>query len=500
MERSPARQGRFARARKAFRRALETTRRAFAEFLAIPTAIIAGFLGLAVLAYLLDEARTVWAGPNAGLLGSRLFSDPGASVDLLGTSASGIITVTSITFSLLLIAVQQGAASLTSEVLDQFLRRKTNQFYFGFFLGLALYCLVVLATITSTHTPTYGAALGLLMTIAALYMLILLIYTTVDQMRPAVIIEAIHDHTLAARQRQRPLLRDTRRLPRLDGATASPVIAESNGFLVRVDTARLAEATRDLEGRVEIRILPSIGDTVSFHDTIAEIRMPGGEDVAALRRSVLEALVLESQRDLDTDPSFGIDQLAIIGWTSASSAKSSSGAALQACWSLRDILARWTGPDEEASEPPLPVVYPDNVPDRLLQAFESLLVVASESMQYQTTAEVYRALAAVLPRCPILMQAKVEALVLRSLAALGDHMPTQDLDAALSEVADALGDAGRAGSAEAVRVAQRKLPRAAALSTPVRPARDRPHVPGRLHRPVRMRSTSSFAVGMNPFE
>lgn len=80
MDRSPAPQGEFARAREASRRVLETIRRAFAELLAIPTAIIAGFLGLAALAYLLDKARTAWAGPNAGLLDSRLFSDPGASL------------------------------------------------------------------------------------------------------------------------------------------------------------------------------------------------------------------------------------------------------------------------------------------------------------------------------------------------------------------------------------------------------------------------------------
>jgi uncharacterized membrane protein len=95
---------------------------------------------------------------------------------------------------LLLVALQQSAASLTHEVFDQFLRRRINQFYFGFFVGLALFALVTLATVTESFNPVFGATLAFLLTIMALYLLIVLLYTTVNQMRPAVIIEAIRNY------------------------------------------------------------------------------------------------------------------------------------------------------------------------------------------------------------------------------------------------------------------------------------------------------------------
>ena len=112
---------------------LETIRRAFVEFLTIPTVVIVGFLALAVIMFVLDEARIVREGQASNAMWGGLFSDPQATRDFLGVIAASIITVTSITLSLLLIAVQQGAASLTSLVFDQFLRRRTNQLYFGFF-------------------------------------------------------------------------------------------------------------------------------------------------------------------------------------------------------------------------------------------------------------------------------------------------------------------------------------------------------------------------------
>jgi uncharacterized membrane protein len=106
---------------------VETTHRAFVEFLTIPTFVIASFLLLALITFVFDKSRIAATDSNEALIWGGLFSDAGAARNFLGVIASSIITVTSITLSLLLIAVQQGAASLTSLVFDQFLRRRTNQ-------------------------------------------------------------------------------------------------------------------------------------------------------------------------------------------------------------------------------------------------------------------------------------------------------------------------------------------------------------------------------------
>jgi hypothetical protein len=47
--------------------------------------------------------------------------------------------------------------------------------------------------------------------------------------------------------------------------------------------------------------------------------------------------------------------------------------------------------------------------------------------------------------------------LLRSLSALGDHVPTTELDAALTGLAKALDDSGRQDAAGAVRAAQARL-------------------------------------------
>ena len=128
------------------RRIFYAIRHAFSEFLLVPTCIITCFLLLAAATSVLDRGHVDALHPARELLEAYAFADAGGTSDLLGVVAGALITVTTLTTTLLLIALQQSASSLTHQVYDQFLRRRSNQFSFSFFIGLSLYALVTLAT------------------------------------------------------------------------------------------------------------------------------------------------------------------------------------------------------------------------------------------------------------------------------------------------------------------------------------------------------------------
>lgn len=436
----------------------ETIHRAFVEFLRIPMVIIAGFALLAAGTSALESATIGWLEPIRTSIGNLLFGDIQSTGDLLATIAGSIITVTSITFSLLLLAVQQAAGTLTAEVYDQFLRRKINQVYFGFFIGLAVYTLLILATVNEPFNPVFGATLSLAFTIVALILMILLLYTTINQMRPVVVIETIHDHVLRARAYQLDLLGRTRRTAQQDAA-GTLVKATAHGYVVPVDLDVMTAAIRKAEGAVEIVLHVSIGKYVAFQDPLATVRTASSQDTAAIIRAVQKAVRLEQQRDLDCDPAYGIEQLAAIGWTSISTAKSNPSPGVLVLHSLRDLLARWSVEEEvgAADKEILPVVYTDNVFAKLFDAFEALAVAASESMQPQTMTEFFLAFALMFERLPIDQRPRAEDLIRRSLSALGEHVLTAELSAALSDLARALAATGRGDAATEVRTAQAAL-------------------------------------------
>lgn len=416
---------------------LEVLRRAFAEFLAIPTYVIFVFLALAGLMIWLDGLRIEHGWPS-------IVPGTHESIQaLLSTIATSIITVTSITFSLLLVAVQQGAAALTSQVYDQFLRRRANQVYFGFFVGLALYCLVTLAAVHPNYTPVYGAVVAFVLTVVALYLLILLIYSTIDQMRPVTIVQSIRKHTERARASQSEWLAETwsELPPGFPMGGIIRVASGQSGYLTAIDVAKLRCAARDCLGGLAVVVLPSIGDYISPGEEILELRGGADDPGTYAAELLLQAVELADQRDLDTDAGYGIEQIATIGWTSTSTAKSNPQAGMLACWNLRDLVGKWYGPEAKPlkrCDQGFPIVYSDAVPMDLVRSFESLAVVASESMQHQTLATIYQGVAFSLRHVPDEFAASLADISRRSLSALGDHVLTGPLQESLHELADAL--------------------------------------------------------------
>jgi hypothetical protein len=102
-------------------------------------------------------------------------------------------------------------------------------------------------------------------------------------------------------------------------------------------------------------------------------------------------------------------------------------------------MARWSAEDESGQDSAvLPVVYADNVFEQLLDAFESLAVVSSDSLQHQAFAEVLLTFAVMYERLPPAQHPRVEDLLLRILPALDDHVLTRELNSALAAVAHTL--------------------------------------------------------------
>ncbi|UGB39180.1 DUF2254 family protein [Frateuria soli] len=441
------------------KKAWETVRRAFVEFLGLPSLLIVGFLLLAAITSALDSSRPGWLEPLRTTIRVVLFRDAEATASLLSTIAGSIITVTSITFSLLLLAVQQAAGALTPVVYDQFLRRRLNQLYFGFFVGLAVYMLLILATVNRPYNPVFGATVALVLTFVAMSLIIVLLYTTINQMRPVVVIESIHDHILRARRAQHDFLRRTRREASGKASLSTPVRAAEHGYVVRVDLDAMAAALAETPD-AEVVLAIAIGHYVAFEDMLATIRTTTERAPASLVDAVRNAIRLEQQRDLDGDPAYGIDQLAVIGWTSVSTAKSNPAPGRMVLHTLRDLMARWSAEGHETHErrpPEVPVVYEDNVFAKLLDTFEILAVVTSESMQSQTMASFVRSFVLMFGRLPPEQQPRARRLIRSSLSGLGEHVLTVELDSALTELAVALDVAQQRDLAAEVRAAHQAM-------------------------------------------
>lgn len=427
---------------------------AFTAFLAVPTLLILGFLALAISMYALDQTSPALLGPLRAFLRAHAFRSGSATSTLLTTVATGLITISSITFSLLLLAIQQSASNLTSQVFAQFLRRTINQVYLGYFVGLTLYTLIILVTVNRPHNPILGATLDIVFTVIALYLLILLLYSTINQIRPSQVVESIHDLTLRARQSQLPLIQRTRRSSQSPHPVRATFHAPRYGYLIKVHLKPIEQALQGTD--TEVELLDPIGHFFAFHDQIALIRARNAEEADAARRALSSALEIQPSRNLQGDPSFGVDELLVIAWTAISTAKQNLEPGQLVIRLLRDLLAHWVDEDP-SSNAAIAVVYPDRLYSQTLDAMEALCSITSLSHQFQIVAETMRSLAFLLPSFPADLQTQSEQIILRLLPVAGTQFPAAELNQSLCLLAHTLRECGKHDTAHKVEKAAKTL-------------------------------------------
>lgn len=370
-------------------------RRAVREFAMVPILVVAAFLALAVVAILADQTQV----PGLDVLqraASRVIGKKTSSA-ALSAIATGLLTVTSITFSVLLLAVQQTASNLSPVVFDQFVRRRINQVLLGFFVGLSLFAYLVMAAQTSSP-PVVGAAIATVLTVVAMLLLLLLVYTTIDQMRPANVLRQIHRQTLMARGRQARLRDRTIREPRSRAGVTGSYHSSVTGYVSDVGLAHLAAALEGAAPRTEIRLHVPLGGNVAYGDLVATVHDDDRDVVESVLAQVRRAVVIDRRRDIDRDASTGVAEICNIAWTSGSTSKQSPQVAREGLDALRDLAARWIDEGNHRSdpaEPPLAIVYPDHDLDVVLDGIYALVVVSHESHQHLTARrvlDVYRVL------------------------------------------------------------------------------------------------------------
>jgi uncharacterized membrane protein len=426
--------------------------RAVREFAAVPLLVISAFLGLAMVSIVADQAHV--AGLDAVRSAIQKVIGKQAATATLQGIATGLVTVTSITFSVLLLAVQQTASSLSPVVFDQFVRRRGNQVFLGFFVGLALFAYVVMAAVQDQTPPVLGAAIATVLTVVALACLLVLVYTTIDQMRPANVLRQIHDRALQARRREWDLIRRTRRRERSRDPVSATYHCETTGYVSGIDLQRLARALERIPD-AEIWLHATQGRHVAYGDVVATVRDDDESDARWLADEVRAAIQIGPEPDLDADASTGINEIGNIAWTSASSSKQNPEVARQALDALRDLAARWIDEDpsgahggsaedgraagdgceaggdgHRAAEDVLPVVYVDDDLDRILEVLYSILVAATESRQHVTAARVLETYETLLARATGRVAQRLGHDVVSARALLDEMPPSSRLRSA----------------------------------------------------------------------
>tara|TARA_R110002072_G_scaffold25443_2_gene84953 strand:- start:1097 stop:2404 length:1308 start_codon:yes stop_codon:yes gene_type:complete len=232
---------------------------------------------------------------------------------VLSTIASSTITIASLTFSITIVALTLASGQFGSRLLYNFMRSRVNQFVLGAFVGIYVYCTMVLQSIRSgtedLFVPHLAVTVALGFAVTGSAILIFFIHHIAKSIQVTSVITAVRTDLCKSIERFFPerTAGDDAPTPRLqDTKKTADVRAICSGIVQAIDIAGLAKLANEHDVRIHLRRRP--GDYVIEGAVLAELHGTG--TLPASAACDMQALfVFGSRRTLIQDVEFAMLQL-----------------------------------------------------------------------------------------------------------------------------------------------------------------------------------------------
>lgn len=278
---------------------------------------------------------------------ARFGGTPEGARAILSTVAGSTITVTGVTFSLTVVALQMASTQFTPRLLGTFLSDRGNQAVLSVFLGTFAYTLVVQRSIRIStdedpgFVPDLAVGVGLLLTFLSVGMLVYFFHHLTQQLRLENVLAELRRDTLGAVRR----IQSDEPAGNIDlpDVPAGPTVvrARRSGYLqaVRLDGLH---AVAEAHGAV-VRLVPAVGLHVTCGTTLGwawpvDDGTPDDLDAEALARAVHGTIHLGRERTLTEDVAFGIRQLVDIAARALSTGVNDPTTAVAAIDAMATVL------------------------------------------------------------------------------------------------------------------------------------------------------------------
>jgi uncharacterized membrane protein len=276
-------------------------------------------LAAIVLAVILIEVDASLPGRYLQERWPRLFgAGAGGSRDMLAAIATSMITVAGVAFSITIVALSLASTQYTSRVVRNFMRDRANQVVLGSFLGIFVYCLVVLRTLREgehTFNPALAVLFAVILALLGIGCLIFFIHHIALSIQAESILKSAAEETIDAVRRLFPvLLADSEDAavtptdaPSADDPRWRALVSPASGYLVMVDDDALVAAA--VSGSTVIRMEKAVGEFVIEGEPILSVIESANRPADSIDDVALAACVIERQRTMVQDVGFGIRQI-----------------------------------------------------------------------------------------------------------------------------------------------------------------------------------------------
>lgn len=282
--------------------------------LARPAAFIAAHAALAVTVSVIEPRL----GPEWAPFRAALFPlEVSTAQAVLGTLAGSMMTVISVVYSILLVALSLASIQYSPRILAGFVRDRVSRTTLGLFVGTFVYCLLMLRTVRgepAPYVPSIGIAIALVLALTSLGALVYVIHHIVRSIQANHIVDRIAGDAEAVLDAEQP----ERLAPGEEPAPpvraeeppgAADVPAARSGYVQLVDVDGLSALLRP---GLTIAVARPPGGFVGEGTVVAWIA-PASQATPALVAAVRAAIDVGAARTMQQDVEFGVRQIVDIG-------------------------------------------------------------------------------------------------------------------------------------------------------------------------------------------
>jgi uncharacterized membrane protein len=239
---------------------------------------------------------------------------PSAARDVLAAIAGSLISVTGLTFSFTVVALQLASSQHSPRFLQTFVTDRVVQTVLALLVGTFVYALTVLRTVRTEESagpafvPRLSVTVGFVLTLASVVGLVLFLGHLARSLRVETMLRDVSAEARDTYARELPRRDDDLPVERLVlSGPSTPICAQKSGFVTDVDGDRIAAAAA--AAGVAVLLEQRIGDSVVAGTPLAHVRPSGAGtavELGEVERALHEGVYLGYERRPDRDVAYSL--------------------------------------------------------------------------------------------------------------------------------------------------------------------------------------------------
>jgi uncharacterized membrane protein len=235
---------------------------------------------------------------DGALIPRALTGGPDAALEILGTVAGSMVSLTALVLTVVLVVVQLAMGQFSPRIVATILQDKPSQFAIGTFVGTFAHAMLSLSQVSTADgaefVPGVAILVAFVLIIVSIMVLVLYVNHIGRKLRAASLIEAVGEQVRKKLDElyPEPLIEEH--------ATPGMLSAPQSGVLLHIDHAYLVDLGRAAD--VVIEVLPALGEFVPAGAPLVRIK---GQPRFDVESEVFRRISLDTERSFDQDLAYG---------------------------------------------------------------------------------------------------------------------------------------------------------------------------------------------------